>query len=109
MWNDICYLGKVVKKENEIGDLVETIIYDDEVYCNEKSIKASEFYQAQSVGMKPELTLEIMLVDYNKEKYVRYDDGFGEEEYTVLRTYKISSEKMQLTLIKGVNSNAITT
>lgn len=104
MWNDICLLGEIREITNEIGDLVETIVYEDEVYCNEKSIRASEFYQAQAVGMKPELTLELMIVDYNKQKYIKYDDGYGEEEYTVLRTYKVSSEKIQLTLIRGVNN-----
>lgn len=104
MWNNICVLGRVQEKSNSIGDLIEVIEYDNEIFCNEKSIKSSEFYQAQSVGMKPELTLEIMLADYNKEKYVKYDDGFGEEEYKVLRTYKTSTEKIELTLVRGVNN-----
>ena len=104
MWNDVCYLGKRIKETDYIGDLIETIIYENEVYCNEKSIKSSEFYQAQAVGMKPEVTLELMLADYNKEKYVKYDDGFGEEEYTVLRTYKKSSDRIELTLVRGVNN-----
>lgn len=104
MWNDVCVLGRVIEKSNSIGDLIEVIEYDNEIFCNEKSIKSSEFYQAQSVGMKPELTLEIMLADYNKEKYVKYDDGFGEEEYKVLRTYKTSTEKIELTLVRGVNN-----
>lgn len=104
MWNDICYLGSIAEVKNEVGDLIETIIYDDEVYCNEKSIRASEFYQAQALGMKPEITLELMLVNYNKEKYVKYDDGFGEEEYTVLRAYKTSPERIELTLVRGVNN-----
>lgn len=104
MWSNICVLGRVIEKSNSIGDLIEVIEYDNEIFCNEKSIKSSEFYQAQSVGMKPELTLEIMLADYNKEKYVKYDDGFGEEEYKVLRTYKTSTEKIELTLVRGVNN-----
>ena len=33
MWNDICYLGSIAEVKNEVGDLIETIIYDDEVYC----------------------------------------------------------------------------
>lgn len=103
MWNDICYLGTVQLVENEIGDTIENIVYENEVFCNEKSIKATEFYQAQSVGIKPEVTLEIMLSDYNKEKYVKYDDGYGEEEYTVLRTYKTSHERIELTLVRGVD------
>ncbi|MGL5085315.1 MAG: hypothetical protein ACRC68_06285 [Clostridium sp.] len=100
MWSDVAYLGKVIDGVNDIGDYIETISYDNEVYCNEKSIKASEFYQAQSVGMKPEVTLELMAADYSKEKHVKYDD----EEYTVLRTYKTSSEKIEITLVRGVNN-----
>lgn len=99
MWSNIANLGKAEKIVNEIGDRIEIIIYENEVYCNEKSIKASEFYQAQAVGMKPEVTLELMLADYKKEKYVKYED----EEYTVLRNYKTSSEKIELTLVKGIN------
>ena len=100
MWCDICYLGVVEKSVNDIGDYIETINYDNEVYCNEKSIKASEFYQAQAVGMKPEVTIELMIADYSKEKYIRYE----EEEYTVLRTYKTSKERIELTLVRGINN-----
>lgn len=106
MWNEVCYLGRLTvgDKTNEVGDKIKTITYDREVYCNEKSVKASEFYQAQAAGMKPEVVLEVMLIDYSKEKFVLYDD----EEYTVLRTYKKSKEKIELTLTRGVN-NATTT
>lgn len=100
MWNSICYLGIRIKNTDDIGDVIENIVYDKEIYCNEKSIRASEFYQAQAVGMKPELTLEIVLADYDKEKYVQYED----EEYTVLRTYKTSAERIELTLVRGVNN-----
>lgn len=100
MWCDVAFLGKAAESVNDIGDYIEAIIYDNEVYCNEKSIKASEFYQAQSVGMKPEVNIELMIADYSKEKYVKYD----EEEYTVLRTYKTSKERIELTLIRGVNN-----
>lgn len=103
MWSDVAYLGKVIEEVNDIGDHIEAIKYDEEeVYCNEKSIKSSEFYQAQSVGMKPEVTIELMIADYSKEKHVKYDD----EEYTVLRTYKTSPEKIELTLVRGVNNGS---
>ena len=65
MWNDVCYLGKRIKETDDIGDLIETIIYENEVYCNEKSIKSSEFYQAQAVGMKPEVNMMMDLVKKN--------------------------------------------
>ena len=100
MWNNICYLGTLNKTTDDIGDVIETIAYDKEIFCCEKSIRASEFYQAQAVGMKPELTLEVMFSDYNKEKYIQYED----EEYTVLRTYKTSTERIELTVVRGVNN-----
>ena len=99
MWNDICYLGTVNISENEFGDTVKTIEYADYIFCNEKSIGYSQFYQAQAVGMKPTVAIEIHLVDYNKELFVKYDD----EEYTVLRTYKNSPDTIELTLTRGVN------
>lgn len=100
MFSDICILGTLTETTNDIGDLIEVIVYDNEVFCNEKSIRASEFYQAQAVGMKPEITLELMLNDYSNEKYVKYD----EVEYRVLRTYKTSKERIEITLIRGVNN-----
>lgn len=99
MFSDICNLGKLDKIINDIGDVVETVTYEKEVFCNEKSVRASEFYQAQAVGMKPEIVIEMMLCDYEKEKYVLYD----EEEFRVLRTYKTSTERIELTLVKGIS------
>ena len=99
MWSDICYLGELKISTDDIGDSIACIEYKQEIFCNEKSIKLSEFYQAQAVGMKPELTLELMAVDYSKEKYIKYND----EEYRVLRTYKTTRDKIEVTLVKGVN------
>ena len=102
MWSDVCCLGILRKQKNEIGDIEKVISYDNEIFCNEKSIRYSEFYQAQAVGMKPELILEVMLADYNKEKFIKYQN----EEYTVLKTYKISTERIELTLVRGINNGS---
>ena len=99
MWDKIVILGHEKTITDEIGDLINVITYDCEIFCNEKSVRASEFYQAQAIGMKPELVLEVMALDYNKEKYVKFED----EEYTVLRTYKVSRDKIELTLVRGIN------
>ncbi len=98
MWSDVCRLGVLKPTENDIGDVVNSIEYGEDIFCNEKSVKYSEFYQAQALGIKPELVLEIKQVDYNKEKYVIYDNT----EYTVLRIYKTSTEDIELTLTRGV-------
>lgn len=98
MWSDVCRLGVLKHTENDIGDVVNSIEYGEDIFCNAKSVKYSEFYQAQALGIKPELVLEIKQVDYNKEKYVIYD-GI---EYTVLRIYKTSTEDVEITLTRGV-------
>ena len=49
--------------------------------------------------MQPEIVLKVHQIDYNKQKYVKYED----EEYTILRTYKTSSEDIELTLTRGIN------
>lgn len=96
--NEIAYLGSAQTIENDFGDVYDTVQYTEEVYCDEKSVRQSEFYQAQSVGLKPTLVLIMMACDYNGQKYVKYED----EEYTVLRTYK-TGEKIELTLTRGVD------
>lgn len=101
MWNNTLFLGRAIVSDetDDIGDKIEKIVYDNEIFCNEKSVKSNEFYQAQALGMKPEIVLEILVEEYNKEKYVKYED----EEYKVLRTYKTSSEKIELTLTRGID------
>ena len=98
VWNDIAYLGRIETVENQYGDIYDTIAYNQLVYCNKKSIRQSEFYQAQAVGLKPTLVIEIMLSDYDCQEYVKFND----EEYSVLRTYETSRERIELTLTKGV-------
>ena len=100
MWCNVCCLGALADTVNDIGDYEKTLTYNTEIFCNEKSVKYNEFYQAQAIGMKPEIVLEIKQADYNKEKFVKYED----EEYTVLRFYKTSSENIELTLTRGVNN-----
>lgn len=106
MWSDnICYLGSYLEKDNDFGDTIKEIIYsENHIFCEEKSVKYSEFYQAQAVGLKPEIVLKVNTIDYNKEQFVKYE----EEEYTVLRTYRTSKEKIELTLVRGVNNVSTT-
>lgn len=99
MWTDIAYLGKVEPVGNNHGDVYDAITYGPLIYCNKKSIRQSEFYQAQAVGLKPTIVIEMMLCDYEGQEYVKFND----EEYSVLRTYETSKERVELTLTKGVS------
>lgn len=94
MWmNEVTLISKCQTEPNEIGDLVE-VLEKRIVFCCEKSISQSEFYQAQAQGLKPQLKLIVKVVDYNNEEFIEYDGV----RYHVLRTFKSSSEDIELIL-----------
>lgn len=96
MWKDICNL--ITK--TEIVDLQGNVSYTTipkTVYCNVKSVKASEFYNAQRSNMKPELVLVMRSIEYGDEVLISYNDI----SYRVLRTY-IVGENVEITLTKEV-------
>lgn len=98
--NDVVLLGTLIENgTDEIGDPIKEVNYSKEVFCEEKSVKYSEFYQAQSQGFKPEIVLVLWIDDYENEKYIKYEDV----EYKVFRKYKINKEKIELVLTRGIN------
>lgn len=76
----------------ELGNLVETIEYGEpiksimwrEVYANLLDDNRSEFYQAASVGLRPELTFEVHDFEFNNDEYVKYKG----KEFTIIRAPK---------------------
>lgn len=81
MWKDVVYLGN----ETETIDHGETIkgwAYR-KVFANKKSVRASEFYQAATIGLKPELIFEVRSCDFCNDERLKFDDI----EYFILRTY----------------------
>lgn len=99
MWKDICYLGTVTEEENALGEKVETIAYTNYIFCDKRSVTRSEFYQAATTDYKPEIVLVLKITDYGNERYIKFND----EIFTVIRTYEVSSENIEITLEKGVN------
>ena len=53
------------------------------VYANKKSIRQSEFYQAASTGLRPQLMFEIRSVEYQNEDELVY----GTDTFRIIRTY----------------------
>lgn len=91
MYDSIGYLVSEVKTENDIGD---TIITPTErmVYVDEKSIRQSEFYQAQATGLRPELMFEMRRSEYQKEPKFKYDGT----TYDIIRTYKKNRDFIEI-------------
>ena len=89
MFDNIITLIAETYTVDEYGDTVATQT-ERTIFAEVKSIGQNEFYQAQAVGLKPEIKFVIAdFLDYNGEKLLKYAPYGGTEEiYTVLRTYR---------------------
>lgn len=89
MFDSVIKLMKETNTVNEYGDTVQTFA-ERNVFAEVKSIGQSEFYQAEAVGLKPEIKFLIAdFADYQDERCLKYTPFGGTEEiYTVLRTYR---------------------
>ena len=108
MFSDVIKLVSEVKTSDEYGDM--QIAYTERtVYATLKSISQAEFYQAQAVGLKPEIKFILAdWLDYNGEKIVRYTPyGSSEEyQYEILRTFR-DGYSLELTCVRGIDSNPV--
>lgn len=91
IWRDVITLITATTTTNDIGDAVTSETSKD-VYCNKKSIRQSEFYQAQQTGFKPEVMFEMRNVDYSSESALLYEG----KRYSVIRTYSKNGEVIEL-------------
>lgn len=83
MFKDVINLVSIVNTVNEGGDTVQ-VETPRQVYANKKSIKQSEFYQALTAGLKPEVTFEIHSFEYENERKLTYET----KPYNIIRTYE---------------------
>lgn len=73
-----------------------------DVYCVVKSVGQTEVYQANAVGLNPELKLVLAhAFEYDGEKQLL----FHEERYDIIRTYVNEADGIELTIQK-VTGNA---
>lgn len=98
MWRDVINLVSETETENELGDII-TVENKRQVFANKKSIRQSEFYQAQANGLKPEWTFEVRFGDYSDEKKIDYNN----KPYRIIRVYTKNDEVIELICEGGVN------
>lgn len=101
MYNEvICFIGTTTESVDEAGDTI-SVKAEREVLAKLLSVGQGEFYQAQALGLKPELKFRIAdYMDYEGEKTVKYED----KEYEILRTYR-DGINLEITLKGDVNVN----
>ncbi len=91
LWNDVAKLISTTETVDDIGDTILTAT-EREVFVNKKSIRQSEYYQALSVGLKPEIMFEVKSIDYADEKVIEYNS----KPYNITRAYSKNGEVTEL-------------
>lgn len=76
-------LSQTTYEENELGDQIEVPGEPRQVFANKKSIRQSEFYQAQATGLRPEIMFEVRSIEYNNEPKISFEN----KEYTIIRAF----------------------
>lgn len=99
MYNEVLTLIREIEEGvDEYGDPAKKELKRD-IFCKVKSIGVSEFYQAFTIGTKPEIKAVIAdYLDYEGEQDVILQ-GI---RYKVLRTYRTEDNALELTLYGGV-------
>lgn len=102
MFDSVIFLIKETNTKNEYGDTVQTFT-ERQVFAEVKSIGQSEFYQAEAVGLKPEIKFVIAdFADYQNEKQLKYTPFGGTEQiYDVLRTYR-NKINLEIVCARGI-------
>ena len=96
--NDILTLIRQTQTVDDYGDLATTET-TRQVFCKVGSIGQKEFYQAQAVGLQPEVKFILAdYLDYNGETLVEHNGT----RYRILRTYRTGQE-LELTGYREVN------
>lgn len=98
-WGDVINLISESYTENDMGDTI-TVEERVMVYANKKSIRQSEFYQAQATGLKPAIAFEIHSEEYGEQKKLEYND----KGYHIIRTYD-KGEFIELICEGVINNN----
>ena len=102
MYDSTIKLIKETKTVNKYGNTISTST-ERTIFAEVKSIRQDEFYQAQAVGLKPEIKFVIAdFADYEGEKKLKYAPFGGTEEvYTILRTYR-TNYQLEIVCKRGI-------
>lgn len=87
LFRDVVELVSVSYTTNDIGDAIQQET-KRQVYANKKSIRQSEFYQAQATGLRPELMFEVRTEEYQGEPSLEHEG----KQYNIIRVYDKNGE-----------------
>ncbi|MCM3783673.1 phage head closure protein [Neobacillus mesonae] len=79
--------------EDDIGNQIPVDPVELPVYCRLQSVGRTEFYNAASQGMKPEMVFIIHAYEYEGQQIVKFEG----KQYRVIRTFQTGTEEIELT------------
>ena len=107
------YLGKEELVKNKLNETKKENVFSNSfLFCEEKSVKRNEFYQAMQTGLSVEKVISMNKYEYYTYKdnalkmLARVEDSYTLKliDYTVVREYEIDSDNVELTLKRGVEN-----
>lgn len=90
-FDKVIYLLSSSNSENDIGDTINTP-KRRKMYARKKSVRQSEFYQAASTGLKPEITFVIWNFGYEGESELEFEG----KKYRIIRTFEKDDKELEL-------------
>ncbi|MDD6678322.1 MAG: hypothetical protein PUF71_02910 [Firmicutes bacterium] len=102
--NDVIALVRNSTSIDEYGDM-KNVDISRNVFARLGSIGQKEFYQANAVGLKPEIKFILAdYLDYDDEPFVDYTPPGKQkaQRYRVLRTFR-SGQELEITCYREVN------
>ena len=70
----------------------------EEVFADKKSVRSTEFYEAQKLGYKLSVMFVIRPYEYNGQEYIYYENN----KYKVERTYEKNTEQLEIICSKVI-------
>lgn len=98
-YDKVCQLGIETATDNDSGDVIVSMTFDDPIFCAEQSIGYREHYKAAAVNLRPEVTLKMPYDAWDGQTVVKYNDVI----YHIERNYK-KGEEIELVLEKRVEN-----
>lgn len=102
MFDEAIYLRTETETTDKYGDPTKTFT-ERMVFAQVKSISQTEFYQAQAVGLRPEIKFVIAdFLDYQGEQTLKYIPFGGTAQiYEVIRTFRTNTN-LEIVCRRGI-------
>lgn len=100
--DSVIYFISFTESKNRARDTIKTPV-KRQVFAEKKSIRQSEFYQAATSGLKPELMFVVWKQEYAEESELEFDGKM----YTITRAFEKNDNELEL-ICSGLVNKAVT-